>query len=130
MSHEELISRDVLLVELRTSIRISQTSPYLLPSPGVRDIVPKPLGKPIKPILSIGPTRHRIASIRPCNSESEDEQHKDQDDEGCHAEKVESQETLFVKTGTNKASKRDKQHESTKNKDWPAKRVDALVVWL
>lgn len=111
MSKEELISRHVLLCKLRTSIRVSQTIPYLLPIRRIPHIVPQPLRKPVKPVLPVTPAGHGVAAAGPRDGEGEDEQDKEQDYEGSHAEEVESQKALFVKIGANEAGKRDEQHE-------------------
>lgn len=76
MSSKELISSDVILSELRTSIRISQTDPYLLPIAGISNVISKPLRKPFQPILPVSPARNGVASVRPCNSESKYEDNK------------------------------------------------------
>ncbi|KAM2313575.1 hypothetical protein ACFX1S_026724 [Malus domestica] len=114
----------------RASIRLSQTSPYFLPSRRVSNIVPQPLGKPFKPILPVSPAGHGVAAVRPRDGEGEDEQDKEQDYEGGHAEKVESQKTLFVEIGANEAGEADEEHEGAEDEDRPSERADALVVRL
>ncbi|KAM2002201.1 hypothetical protein ACFX15_025941 [Malus domestica] len=114
----------------RASIRLSQTSPYFLPSRRVSNIVPQPLGKPFKPVLPVSPAGHGVAAVRPRDGEGEDEQDKEQDYEGGHAEKVESQKTLFVEIGANEAGEADEEHEGAEDEYRPSERADALVVRL
>ncbi|KAM1704290.1 hypothetical protein ACFX2K_026741 [Malus domestica] len=122
-----VVAQEVLL---RASIRLSQTSPYFLPSRRVSNVVPQPLGKPFKPVLPVSPAGHGVAAVRPRDGEGEDEQDKEQDYEGGHAEKVESQKTLFVEIGANEAGEADEEHEGAEDEYRPSERADALVVRL
>ncbi|PRQ46818.1 hypothetical protein RchiOBHm_Chr2g0093111 [Rosa chinensis] len=70
VSRKELISSDVILSEVRTSIRFSQADPYLLPVPGISNVIPKPLRKPVQPVLPVSPTRNAVASVGPRDSKS------------------------------------------------------------
>lgn len=130
VSRKELISSDVILSKIRTSIRISQTDPYLQPIPGISNVISKPLGKLIKPVLPVGPTGHGVASVRLGHGESEDKHHKQKNYEGGHTEEVESKKALFVEVSADEAGEGDEEDEDAEDEDRPPEQVDALIVGL
>lgn len=89
MSGKELISRDILLSQLRTNIGVSQTSPDLIPAFGINNVVSKPARVRIKPILLVTLSRHIVAPIRPCYYESRDQQEEEKSNEDSHATEIE-----------------------------------------
>ncbi|PPD99964.1 hypothetical protein GOBAR_DD03012 [Gossypium barbadense] len=130
MSSKKLISGDELLSQLRTDIGVSQTIPDLIPALGVNYMVCKPARVAIKPILLVTPSRHTVAPIRSGNDEGKYQQDEEETNEDGHAAKIEGQRCFLVAVGTDKASKRDKEDEETKENDWPSQKVDAAVVRL
>ena len=130
MRAEELVSSNVILGELNADIRISQTRPNLLPTPGTGDMVPQPRREPFKPVLLVGSSGGIVTAIGSRNYEREDKDNKEDSDEECHKEEVNSQETLLVPVCTHEASKSNKEDEDSEDHNGPPEVLDALVVWF
>lgn len=130
MSHEKLISSDVILVEFSTNIGISQTSPNLLPIFGIGDVVPEPLGVAVELVLLVSPTGHGITTIMSSDDEGKDEKDEEEDYENGHTEEIKGKKAPPAPISTHKACEGDKKNEHTQQDNRPSEVVDALVVGL
>lgn len=108
MSHEKLISSDVILGELSTNIGIRQTSPNLLPISGIGDVVPEPVGEAVELVLLVSPAGHGITAITSSDDEGKDEKDEEEDYENGHTEEIKGKKALLVPISTHKACKGDK----------------------
>lgn len=130
MGVEELVGGDVILGELKTDIRFSQTGPNFLPTPRTSDAVPQPRGESVKPVLPVPSTGNIVATVGSCNDEGENKDNEEDSDEECHGEEVKCQETLFVPVGTDETGEGDEEDKDADYDNGPPDVGDALVVWL
>jgi hypothetical protein len=88
-SHEELVSSDIILSHLGTNISLSKTRPNLVPILGINDMIPQPSRESLKPILSITPPWHIIATIGARDHKGEDQKDQEKSYENGHAAEIE-----------------------------------------
>jgi len=74
MSGKKLLSRNIIPIKLRTSIRIRKTSPNLPPIPIINNVVPQPLRKPGQAVLLVAAAGDRVGARGAGDDEGEDEE--------------------------------------------------------
>lgn len=128
MGHDELISSEIILTQLRTDIALRQTIPDLHPILGIHHMISEPRRESFNPIFFITPSGNIIPTIGARDNESENQQDQEKSDENSHAAEIECDESFLVPISANEASKGDKENKDSEYDDGPAEVVDALVV--